>query len=57
MLLHLQGIFYRPSKPSAVINDRTMYVGDTIGEAKVIAIEPALVKVEVRGEVIALKMK
>ncbi|MCX8156399.1 MAG: hypothetical protein N3J91_08135, partial [Verrucomicrobiae bacterium] len=49
--LTLQGIFYRPKNPSAVINNRTLFVGDQIGEVKVIAIEPRSVKVELRGVV------
>lgn len=31
----LQGIFYRPSSPSAVINSKTVYVGDSIADAKI----------------------
>lgn len=31
----LQGIFYRPSSPSAVINSKTVYVGDSVADAKV----------------------
>jgi hypothetical protein len=49
--LTLQGIFYRPKNPSALINGRTLFVGDQIGEVKVIAIEQRSVKVELRGVV------
>ena len=49
--LTLQGIFYRPKNPSALINGRTLFVGDQIGEVKVIAIEPRSVKVELHGAV------
>jgi hypothetical protein len=30
----LQGIFYNPSRPSAVVNGRTVYVGSRAGEAR-----------------------
>jgi hypothetical protein len=30
----LQGIFYNPSRPSAVVNGRTVYVGSRVGEAR-----------------------
>lgn len=35
----LQGIFYRPSSPSAVINSKTVFVGDTVADAKVKSID------------------
>ena len=35
----LQGIFYRPSSPSAVINAKTVFIGDTIADAKVKSID------------------
>lgn len=28
----LQGIYYNPTRPSAVVNGRTLYVGDRVGE-------------------------
>jgi hypothetical protein len=34
----LQGIFYKATSPSAVINSKTVYVGDTIANARVKAI-------------------
>ena len=36
--LKLQGIIFNPRKPSAVISGRTVFVGDSIGDARVIAI-------------------
>jgi cytoskeletal protein RodZ len=30
----LQGIFYNPSRPSAVMNGKTVYVGSRVGEAR-----------------------
>jgi len=38
-VFRLQGIFYRPSSPSAVINTKTVFIGDTVDEAKVKAID------------------
>ena len=35
----LQGIFYRPSNPSAVINAKTVFIGDTIDEARIKTID------------------
>jgi hypothetical protein len=36
----LQGIFFNPARPSAVVNDRTVYVGDRISGLQVRAITP-----------------
>jgi hypothetical protein len=47
--LQLQGIFFRPSNPSALINGRTLFIGDYIGEVKVVAIDHRSVKVELEG--------
>ena len=55
--LQLQGIFYRPSKPSAVINGRTLGVGDQLGGVKILAIEPQAVKVEFNGETRTLQFQ
>lgn len=46
----LQGIFYRPNSPSAVINSRTVFVGDTIEEAKVQAITQRTVVLDLGAE-------
>ena len=46
----LQGIFYRPSRPSAVVNSQTVYVGDTVGSGKVKAITRENVTLIVDGE-------
>jgi hypothetical protein len=35
----LQGIFYRPSNPSAVVNTKTVFIGDIVNEAKVTSID------------------
>jgi hypothetical protein len=46
----LQGIFYRPANPSAVINSKSVFVGDTISNAKVKAIDRQSVTLEYDGE-------
>jgi len=48
--LKLQGVFYRPSNPSAFINGKTVGRGDKIEGARVIAIEKNTVTVEWNGE-------
>jgi hypothetical protein len=48
--LKLQGIYYRPSNPSAIINSRTVFVGGRIGDARVVAIEPERVRIEWHGQ-------
>jgi hypothetical protein len=45
----LQGIFYRPSNPSAVINSKTVYIGDLILNGKVKAIDRQTVTIDVGG--------
>jgi len=39
----LQGIFYNPRSPSAVVNGRTVYVGDRVTGYRVITITPEAV--------------
>ena len=41
--LKLQGIFFNPRSPSAVVNGRTLYVGDRVGGLSVTAITPKAV--------------
>jgi hypothetical protein len=36
----LQGILYRPDKPAAIINGRTVFVGDHVGDGVVQSISP-----------------
>ena len=48
--LRLQGIFYRPSKPSAVINSQTVFIGDSIAGGKVKAITRDSVTLIVDGQ-------
>jgi len=53
----LQGIFYRPANPSAVVNAKTVFVGDRIANAKVKAIDQQSVTLEVAGETKVLTLQ
>lgn len=46
----LQAIYWRPSKPSAVVNGKIVYVGDRIKHAQVTAIDQDSVTMKVDGE-------
>ena len=48
--LKLQGLTYRLPNPSALINGRTYFVGDYVGEAKVTSIEEQRVVLELEGQ-------
>jgi hypothetical protein len=48
--LRLQAIFYRTDNPSAVINRRTLYLGDKIGDSRVIDIGQECVKLLCQGQ-------
>ncbi len=48
--LKLQGIYYRRTNPSTMINGRSVFVGDEVGGARVVAIERTSVVVEVNGQ-------
>lgn len=47
--LKLGGIYFRMSKPSVLINNRTLFLGDTVDGARVVAIERHSVKLEFKG--------
>jgi hypothetical protein len=53
----LQGIFYRPARPSAVINSKTVYVGDIISNGKVKAIDHQSVTIVVGSETKVLTLQ
>jgi hypothetical protein len=53
----LQGIFYRPSNPSAVINSKTVFLGDRIANAKVKAIDRQSVTLDLEGETKVLTLQ
>ena len=44
--LRLQGIYWRPARPSAVINAKTVYIGDKVETARVTAIDHESVTVQ-----------
>lgn len=45
----LQGIFYRPNNPSAVVNNKTVFLGDSVGSSRVKAIDRQSVTLERDG--------
>ena len=53
----LQGIFFRPAAPSAVVNAKTVYVGDWISGARVKAIDRQSVTIEKAGETQVLTLQ
>lgn len=55
--LALQGIYYRPTRPAAVINSKTVYVGDRVANAKILAIDRREVTVQWKSEVRVLAFK
>ena len=48
--LKLQGIYWRPARPSAVINAKTVYIGDKVEAARVTAIDHESVTVQWESE-------
>lgn len=46
----LQGIYWRPAKPSAVVNGKTVYIGDRVETARVTAIDQESVTLLVDGQ-------
>ena len=48
--LKLQGVIWSPSRPSAVINGKSVFVGEKVERALVTAIEQDSVKVTLNGE-------
>ncbi len=55
--LKLQGIFYRLSNPTALINGKTLGVGETVAGARVVKIERQEVSLERDGQITVLRMK
>lgn len=54
--MKVQGVFYRSSTPSAIINGQSYNVGDHLGEVVVKAIDRTSVLVELGGEVRVLTL-
>ena len=48
--LKIQGIFYRANNPSAMINAKTVFIGDWVSNAKVVGITQDSVTVEFEGQ-------
>lgn len=48
--IKLQGIFYRPGHPGAMINGKTVLVGDMISGAKIVTIRPDSVVIQINGQ-------
>ncbi len=55
--LKLQGIYYRIARPSALINNRTLFVGDEIEGVRIMAIERFGVTIELGGKTKELSLK
>ena len=53
----LQGIFFRPSNPSAVINNKTVFIGDFIGRSQVKSIDRQSVTLEINGDSQVLSLR
>jgi hypothetical protein len=54
--LKLQGIFYRPSNPSVVINSKTLFLGEVIENTRVVAIDRSSVTLESGGQTYVLTL-
>ncbi|MCX6895595.1 MAG: hypothetical protein NTZ16_08895, partial [Verrucomicrobia bacterium] len=54
--LRLQGILYSASKPAAILNGRTVWVGDHISGMTVSAIEPDRITVIYSNQPIVIRM-
>jgi hypothetical protein len=52
----LQGIFYRPERPAALLNGKTVLIGGMSGEYRVVAISQQSATVERAGQTNVLKM-
>lgn len=55
--LRLQGIFYRQSRPSVIINSQTLEVGDLVEGVTVTDITPSSVTLQWRGQTKTLTLR
>ncbi|MSU62447.1 MAG: hypothetical protein EXS31_08630 [Pedosphaera sp.] len=55
--MKLQGIFFRLKKPSALINGRTVTIGDDVDGARVISIDRQSVKLMISGKTSVLTLR
>jgi len=53
----LTGIIFDAVSPMAVINNRILNVGEMIGEAKLVKIEPNLVRLDYKGKGLILNLR
>ena len=53
----LQGIFYRPDRPAAIVNGKTVFLGDQVGEFRVLAISVESVTLESAGQTNVLTLE
>jgi MSHA biogenesis protein MshK len=53
----LNAIFYRTRNPSVVINSKTLYIGDKVAQAKVLAIDRESVTLEKGGQTNVLTLE
>jgi hypothetical protein len=56
-VFRLQGLYWRPSRPSAVVNGKTVYVGDRVETARVTAIDQQSVTLNVNGQAKTLSVR
>lgn len=55
--LKLQGVFYRPSKPSVMLNGQTLFLNDEVEKVKVVTITPNTVTVVWSGQTNVLTLR
>lgn len=55
--IQLGGIFYRPSRPSAMINGKLVVKGDKVAGGRIVAIEPTSVTIEIGGTNRVLRLR
>jgi hypothetical protein len=55
--VRLQGIFFQASRPSALINAKTVFIGDKVATAKVTAITRDSVTLQWNGETKVLTLE
>ncbi|HTL15982.1 MAG TPA: hypothetical protein VL793_02040 [Patescibacteria group bacterium] len=53
----LQGIIFNPKSPSAIINGKTVFVGDRVGHARVASIERASVTLQIEDQKLVLAVR
>ena len=46
----LQGIYWRPARAAAVVNGKTLYVGDQVDKARIASIDKDSVTLDVEGQ-------